>query len=477
MSIIATIASFLPSVKRPKRDLSFKEKLTWTGLILVLYFVMSEINVTGASPAQLEQFQTFQTILGAQIGTIVTLGIGPIVSASIILQLLVGAEIIPWDLNVAEDKEKFQNTQKLLAYAFGLFEAFAFVALGGVQARQGFFLLVVAQLALGAWLIVLMDEVISKWGFHSGVSLFILAGVSKTIMIRLISPLTRGGEFWFATAGGSPVGAILQFISGVFSPATVTGLAFTIVIFLVGVYAQSMRVEIPLTFGNVRGFGRKWPLKFLYTNVIPVIFVSAIVSNLRLWVSFMSRRGIELALNIPFIDKVFYIIGNYSPQAGASSNSLLYYFTAPSNLPTLIWQSITSLSLQIQPATIVQVLTYTAFYVVGSAVFSIFWMRTSNQDPNAVADQIMNIGMKVPGFRKDKRVIVKILNRYIPALSILGGATIGLLAAVANFTNSFGTGTGILLTVMIAFQFYEEMVKKHMEDMHPTLRNFMKSMQ
>ncbi|MDY6771502.1 MAG: preprotein translocase subunit SecY [Candidatus Nanohaloarchaea archaeon] len=478
MSLLLTLAQFLPSIRKPNRNVGFREKLTWTGLILVLYFVMSEIYVIGASSAQLQQFKTFSTILGASIGTLVTLGIGPIVSSSIILQLLVGAEIIPWDLNSGPGKQKFQSTQKLLAYAFGLFEALAFVAMGAVKpASASLFPLVVAQLTIGAWFIILMDEIVSKWGFHSGVSLFILGGVSKTIMIRLMSPFTRGGVLFFSPeAGGAPAGALLQFMTGHFAPATITGLFFTVVVFLVGVYAQSMRVEIPLTFGNVRGFGRKWPLKFLYTNVIPVIFVSAIASNFRLWSSVMARRGIELSLNLPWMEEAFYLVGQYSPNSAPAANTLIYYFTAPSNLPTLLWQSIAGMQLQIPPTMLLQALTYTLFYVIASAIFSLFWMKTSNQDPTAVADQIMDIGMKVPGFRKDKRVIVKILNRYIPALAVLGGAFIGLVAAVANFTNSFGTGTGILLVVMISFQFYEEVVKKHMEEMHPSLRNFMQNM-
>ena len=176
------------------------------------------------------------------------------------------------------------------------------------------------------------------------------------------------------------------------------------------------------------------------------------------------------------MEEAFYIAGQYTAQGGAAPNSLIYYFTSPSGIPQAVWNSITSLTLQLSLPEIIQIFTYTGFYVVGAAIFSVFWMKTSGQDPSSVADQIMDIGMKVPGFRKDKRVIVKILNRYIPALSVLGGALIGFLAAVANFTNAFGSGTGILLAVFISFQFYEEIVKKHMEDMHPALRNFMGNM-
>lgn len=451
----------------------------WTVVTLLLYFLMSEVYIFGADPQQLSQFQTFQTILGSSIGTLITLGIGPIVSASIILQLLTGADIIPWDLSSKRGKAKFQDTQKLLSYAFALFQSIAFVAMGAISPAIGGlagFAIVTIQLTIGGWFIILMDEVISKWGFHSGVSLFILAGVSKAMVIQLISPFTSGGALAFAV-GQDPAGALLQFMQGTFAPATVSGLFFTVLVFLVAVYAQSMRVEIPLTFGNVRGFGRKWPLKFVYTNVIPVIFVSALVSNFQLWASAASSRGIELTVNLPLMEGPFYLLGNYSPNAAPSADTLIYYFSAPQNLPSQLWETLTTFTMQVPPEVILQTLTYTSFYVVASAVFSVFWMRTSSQDPSSVADQIMDIGMKVPGFRKDKRVIVKILNRYIPGLAVLGGAFVGFLAALANFTNSFGTGTGILLAVMIAFQFYEEIVKKHMEEMHPSIRNFMKNME
>ncbi len=474
MSLLLQLAELLPAVRRPDRDLSFNEKLMWSGIILLLYFVMSQILVFGADSQQLAQFQQLQTILGSQIGTLITLGIGPIVSASIILQLLVGADILQWDTNTSDGKRKFQSGQKLLSYAFAIFEGFAFVGMGAISPQAAGlipFLVVVFQVALGGMFIILMDEVISKWGFGSGVSLFILAGVSKTILISTLSPFTSSvpTNFWFsgAAADPTPAGVILQLVTGSFELTAVVGLLATVTVFLIAVYAQAMRVEIPLTFGNVRGFGQKWPLKFVYTNVIPVIFVGALASNFQLISSLLTRRGVELSIG------GFYIVGQYTGQATPSANTLLYYFSAPQGFITNVVNSLTTLTLQVPPTQMVQVLTYTSYYVVASAIFSLFWMRTSGQDPASVAQQISSIGMKVPGHRKDTRVIEKILTRYIPPLSILGGAFVGFLAAVSNYTNAFGGGMGILLAVMIAFQLYEELAKKHMEEMHPAFRKFM----
>ena len=470
MSILTRLNSILPGVKGPKKNLSLKEKLIWTGLILVIFYVMSQIPIFGMAEASFERFQTFETILGASMGSLITLGIGPIVSASIILQLLVGSEIIPWDLNSQEGQAKFQGTQKLLAFIIALIEAVAYVVMGAIaplRPTPAFFAVVIFQVALGGWLIIFLDEIISKWGFGSGVGLFIVAGVSKTIIIGSLSPLNSAGQL-FSLAGGDPVGIIPAFITGLAKgaadPFILIPLLMTVFIFVIAVYAQAMRVEIPLTMGNVRGFGRKWPLKFIYTSVLPVILVSALLANIRLWATVLADRGVDLVIG------GFHLIGEVGSQGSFAPNSLLYYVSAPSS------NFLINLGLMnVQFHQVIQVIVYTTVYTLGAIVFSIFWMKTSGQDPASVAEKISNTGMKVPGFRKNKRVLIKILNRYIPALTVLGGAFIGFLAAFANWTNALGSGTGILLTVMITFKLYEELAQKHLEEMHPAVRKFMGS--
>lgn len=483
MSLLMELTKFLPAVRGPTHDQTFRDKLTWTGLILLLYFLMGQIVIYGANPGQIAQFQQLQTVLGSEIGTLITLGIGPIVTASIILQMLVGAQILPWDTNTKQGREKFQAAQKFLIYFFTIFEAFAFVGMGAISpAQPGLFpfFLVVSQVAIGGIFIVLMDEIIKKWGFGSGVSLFILAGVSQTIMVQIMSPFVGGTPtyLWFLPqAGGqAPVGLLPHLISGQFTVQAIApkiiGFLFTILVFLVAVYAQAMRVEIPLTFGNVRGFGQKWPLKFVYTNVIPVIFVGALLANFQLMGSLLASRGVSFAVaGFELVSPVYQNAQSYP------ANTLLYYFSAPTNFVQNVVTSFGAQGIQVTPEQLINVFIYTAFYIIMSAIFSIFWMKTSSQDPKSVAKQISGIGMKIPGHRKDTRVIERILQRYIPPLAVLGGAFVGLLAAVANWTSAYGTGTGILLAVMIAFQLYEELAKKHMEDMHPAFRKFMGKME
>ena len=115
---------------------------------------------------------------------------------------------------------------------------------------------------------------------------------------------------------------------------------------------------------------------------------------------------------------------------------------------------------------------YTIAMVFGSVMFARFWVYTSNMDSGSVAKNIQQSGMGIPGFRRDPRILKKVLDRYIPYLTDLGAVAIGLLAAFADFTNSVARGTGILLAVMILFRLYEDIVGKYMMDMNPTLRRF-----
>ena len=120
-----------------------------------------------------------------------------------------------------------------------------------------------------------------------------------------------------------------------------------------------------------------------------------------------------------------------------------------------------------------RMLTYSLFMIGGSVIFSVFWVATAGMDSRSVAEQIQSTGMQIPGYRRDIRVIERVLNRYIPGLAVLGGAAVGFLAAFADFTGALGTGTGILLATMIIYNLYEELAMQHMEDMHPAVRRLL----
>ena len=111
--------------------------------------------------------------------------------------------------------------------------------------------------------------------------------------------------------------------------------------------------------------------------------------------------------------------------------------------------------------------------IVGSVVFAIFWVQTSGMDAGSQAKQILNSGLQIPGFRRDERILERVLKRYIFPLTVMGGATVGVIAALADISGSLSRGTGILLAVMIIYKMYEDIAKQHMMDMHPAMQKFM----
>ncbi len=503
----------LPGVASPIKKLSFSEKLKWTSLILFIYLLMTQVVVYGVDKANVPRLQFLEIVLGSSFGSLVTLGIGPIVTASIILQLLVGSKIIPWDLKSETGKKRFQGTQKLLAIAFSFLEAYIFVGFGAVPSIPGQAPLVMMQLALGGIIILFMDEVVTKWGFGSGVGLFILAGVAKGMIIGIFNPLTIGctpGQidtclpdaanppagrlpYGILALGSSPVEALLQGFLPVIA---------TLLVIVIAIYSQLIRVEVPLAFGALSGFGRRWPLKFFYTSNMPVILVSALLANVQLVARMLGQRGgssilgtfdtqgnptggiiyylfppqsIPLSSLMVFIG-LFAIIGalflHFSKKQG------LKYIGAFAVLGILVWyglsvsSGVTSLT-AITIDDLARMVTYSLFLIGGSVVFAIFWVQTSGMDSKSVADQIDSVGMYVAGHRRDPRIIEGVLNRYIPHLTVLGGAAIGALAAFADFTFAIGTGTGILLATMIAHQMYEQIVNQHGDDIPPRIKKFM----
>lgn len=499
------IISKLPGIAEPKTHLSFKTRLKWTGIILLLYLLMGQITLYGVSSTVRERFAFLELILGSSFGTLIALGIGPIVSASIILQLMVGSKILPWDLKTEKGRAKFQGTQKLLTIFFCIFEAYAFVNFGAIQPADSTlstFLLLIGQIAFGGFLVLLMDEVVSKWGIGSGVSLFIAAGVTKGIFVRALNPLTPLGET-------VPSGLIPQFIAllGVDPFQAITALLplfATIIVFVIVVYAQSIKVEIPLAFGSIRGFSRRWPLNLIYTSNIPVILMAALLANIQLVGSMLTKTteeglrcgilgcfnsqgnavsGIALYLKSPssLSIQVFFLIFLATILISAL---LAFYFRYRQGTRVILISGIVGFILALLATSSIvglptltdslRIITYLSAMVIGATIFSIFWISTSGMDARSVAEQIEGMGMQIPGFRRDPRIVEQVLNRYIPTLAIISGLFIGLLASLADFTNALGTGTGILLTVMIVHNLYEQISMRYTEDMHPALRKFFK---
>ncbi|MAE42837.1 preprotein translocase subunit SecY [Candidatus Woesearchaeota archaeon] len=471
MSVWNTILNNLPEVEGPSQKfLSFKEKLKWTLIILIIYFILGLLPLFGLGVNALQRFETLSIILGAEFGSLISLGIGPIVTASIVLQLLNGSGILKLDLTQSEGKKTFQGLQKLLAIFFIIFESVIYVLMGGMAPDPQFIgtplysqlqLILIFQIFLGGIMILFMDEVVSKWGFGSGIGLFIVAGVSKGIFVQAFNWLPGPTGLAGVTYSAGAVPALFQSLAAG-DPTTagimIATLISTVVIFIIAVYAQAMKVEIPLSFGMVRGHGVRWPLSFIYTSVIPVILVSALIANFQLLGRFLQNVGTPL-------------LGKFSEASGQPISGFVFWLQGPNIIRSIIEQH----TIFIGIAPYLQAIVYLTFLMLGAMMFSMFWVQTAGMDARSQAKQMMSSGLQIPGFRRDERVLERLLNRYIWPLTVMGGLSIGFLSGFADITGTLSSGTGILLAVMIVYKLYEEISKQHMMDMNPMMRKFMGS--
>ena len=272
--------------------------------------------------------------------------------------------------------------------------------------------------------------------------LFIAAGVSAQIVTGAFNPLST------PVSPDVPSGAIPKFIYLLTTSqpdfTVLIPIISLIVVFFVVVYAESLRVEIPLSFGGVKGARGKYPLKFIYASNMPVILTSALLLNVQLFAAVFQKIG-------------FPILGTI--ENGQAVSGLAYYLTVP-NLSTVMTNPL-------------GVIFYAVVFITACIIFAWLWVELSNIGPKAVAKQLHGMGMQIPGHRSSRTHFERILKKYIPAITVMGGAFVGLLAFGADLTGALGGGTGVLLTVGIVYKLYEEIAQEQLMDMHPMLRNFL----
>jgi preprotein translocase subunit SecY len=325
-----------------------------------------------------------------------------------------------------------------------------------------------AQIFVGGLLILFMDEVISKWGVGSGIGLFIIAGVSQQLIggfFGLPGLTENNGLFynWFLILTGDVSFSVLtprgmqQLLLG---PGAIVPLLTTAFIFVIVVYAESVRVEIPLSHARVKGARGRFPVKLIYASVLPMILVRALQANIQ----FLGRILHAQLGGLPAW------LGTY--DSGGQATSGLFYFFAPIYSPQdwmwfageggghAAWEILLRIGVDL------------TFMVIGGAIFAIFWVETTDMGPEATAQQIHNSGMQIPGFRRNVRSIERVLEQYIPQVTVIGGALVGLLAVLANMLGTIGgvSGTGLLLTVSITYKIYEEIAEEQLMEMHPMMR-------
>lgn len=274
-----------------------------------------------------------RVILASNRGTLMELGITPIVTSGMIMQLLAGANLIEVDFSLKEDRALFSGAQKRTSRSFhhhapdifyaaplsttsyacfaparavlihctvfaliiSLGQATVYVLTGLYgQPRElgpGVCLLLVIQLISASLIVILLDELLQKgYGLGSGISLFIATNICESIVWKAFSPTTintgRGPEFEGAVVSlfhllftWNDKGRALREAFWRDRLPNVMNLIATVVVFAVVIYLQGFRIEIPVKSNRFRGQRGSYPVKLFYTSNMPIMLQSALTSN------------------------------------------------------------------------------------------------------------------------------------------------------------------------------------------------------
>jgi preprotein translocase subunit SecY len=407
----------------------------------------------GAQQAQ----QLLSIIFGTAYGTLAHLGIGPIVIAGILLEVFAFSGLMNLDLNKREDRLKFTLLLKWTALGIAALEAVAYVLgnqFGQVTPLGG--VLIVVQLLMATVIIMLLDDLMSKgWGIGSAISLIIFLGVSRQIILSLFSwdivkdsngslhvfgllpalgaalydLFTRGDATALVGLVNRPV--VLEGQTTVTYLPDFVGLLSTLVLAFVILYLEMMKVNIPVTAGQYRGIKFTIPLRFVYVSVLPIIFTTySLLLVGQLLLPFAGNPVVGGVVQVIFLPHRFFF-----------------------NVPALILHYLV--------------------YVVLAIAFAWVWVQLAGLSAEDQARQFTQSQLHVPGFRQSEKILAKILERPINALTIISGFLAGSFAALGNILGVWGGGAGLILLIEIALQYYALVMREQMMEMYPGLKQLL----
>ena len=155
-----------------------------------------QIPIYGVKTAKSnDPFYWMRVILASNRGTLMELGISPIITSGMVMQLLAGARLIEVNQSLKEDRALFAAAQKLFGILITIGEAVAYVGSGmyGQVSELGLgnCVLIVAQLVFAGFVVLILDELLQKgYGLGSGISLFIATNICENVIWKAFSPTT-----------------------------------------------------------------------------------------------------------------------------------------------------------------------------------------------------------------------------------------------------------------------------------------------
>lgn len=459
LDLVRPFVPYLPEVIGPQRKIAFNQRVLWTVVVLLMFLVMSEIPLYGiVSSNTSDPLMWLRMMLASNRGTLMELGITPIVSSGMVFQLLMGTGIVEINPEDRSDRELLQAAQKLLAVILSFGQATVYVLTGmyGVPSSlgTGVCLLLVVQLVFAALIVILLDELLQKgYGLGSGTSLFVATNTCEQVLWKSFSPNTISGSRGYEFEGA--VVALVHLLATrrdkkhalveAFTRQTQPNMSQVVVtlgLFFVVLYAQALKIDLPVQSTKARGSVGSFPIRLFYTSNMPIMLQGALASNIFLISQMVFTR---------FPDSIFTkLLGVWeASKLGTGQlvavSGVAYYIQMPESWHELIRDPF-------------KAFTYVAFVLGGCALFSKTWVEISGTGPREVARQFRDQGLTIQGSRDTS--VYRELKRIIPTAAMLGGAAIGFLTVSSDLLGTLGSGSGILLAVTTIYGYTETAAKE-----------------
>ncbi|OJI09591.1 MAG: preprotein translocase subunit SecY [Candidatus Vogelbacteria bacterium CG10_big_fil_rev_8_21_14_0_10_49_38] len=413
------INTFFTKLKLVLVDSGLRQRLFFVLAVLALFRLGASIPIPGVNLLALERFLSdnqFFGLLNIFSGgglsnlSIMMLGVGPFITASIIFQLL--TLIFPALKQMYHEegqagRRKIAQYSRLLTVPLCVVQGLSLLVL---LERQGILLnltafdrlLNIVVVTAGSILLMWLGELISEYGIGNGVSMLIFAGIVSAL------PSTVSQLWLTANLAQAPV--YLGFV------------AVAIAVLLAIVFITEAERPIPITYAKrVRGMkiyggtSTYLPIRVNNTGVMPIIFAISIILFPQMLANFFVTHGNVLIQTVS--NAVISFLNNPWAYGG------LYFFL---------------------------VMAFTYFY---SAV---------TFDPQAISENLQKSGAFIPGVRPGHSTAVYISN-ILTRLTLIGAVFLGLVALLPIVLQSLTGlsalaigGTSLLIVVSVAIEFVKQ---------------------
>lgn len=443
--LIQPISGFIPYVQKPMGKIKVNDKLIWTGMVLFIYLIYSQIPLYGIYKTQeADPLHYMRVILASSRGTLAELGISPVIGSSYFLGILRALRVIKFDASIKEERILYEQSIKFFAIILTFGQAIGFVIKGvyGPVNLIGVFhsILLIAQLVIGGIIIIILDEILSVgYGLISGISLFVTTNISENLMMKLFSPFTLASERGIEYEGS--IIAFFHFLITKKRKSEAIRLAFfrksapnlyqlfiTLSIILIVIYLWKFKTRIKLIRKTSPGEVQELRIKLFYSSTTPVIILNTFISNL-----YLISQNLYIKNKESFLIK---LLGTWTIKDGenVAVSGLSYFLTPPKDFYGFITNPFKNI-----------IYVFITLYISGR--FTQLMVDVNGKGAIDMARGLKHQGLILYGIKDSEETLYQKLNKIIPIVSFLSGTLIAAIKILADLSGAIGSGTGLLLLV------------------------------